>query len=87
MRIEHGYQCDIFIPSLNMVIECDGIYWHKYPTGKEIDHIRTQELIDNGFKVLRLWEHEINLMNPKELQEKMRNILCPHLPTDHTSPN
>jgi len=62
MNIEHGYQCDILIPSLNMVIECDGDYWHKYPTGTDNDHVRTKELIEKGFKVLRLWEHEINEM-------------------------
>lgn len=63
MNIDHSYQCDIFIPSINMVIECDGSYWHKYPIGTDIDHIRTSELIQKGFKVLRLWEQEIINMN------------------------
>ena len=63
MNIEHSYQCDILIPSLNLVIECDGDYWHKYPIGREIDKIRTSELIEKGFKVLRLWENEIRAMN------------------------
>lgn len=58
-EIEHSYQCDILIPSMNLIIECDGDYWHKYPIGKEIDHIRTKELLEKGFKVLRLWECEI----------------------------
>jgi len=62
-EIEHSYQCDIFIPKLNLVIECDGNYWHKYPVGNEVDHIRTSELISKGFKVLRLWEHEIKVMD------------------------
>ena len=62
-EIEHGYQCDILIPSMNLVIECDGVYWHKYPIGNNIDHIRTKELLEKGFKVLRLWEKEINVMN------------------------
>ncbi len=61
--IKHGYQCDILIPALNLVIECDGDYWHKYPIGTEKDHIRTKELLEKGFKVLRLWEKEINEMN------------------------
>lgn len=72
-EIEHGYQCDIFIPSLNMVIECDGDYWHKYPTGKEIDHIRTSELIQKGFKVLRLWEIEINKMGLDDFKIKLKD--------------
>jgi len=72
MNIKHGYQCDIFIPSMNLVIECDGDYWHSYPTGKEIDHIRTQELIEKGFKVLRLWERNINNMNLNDFKEQIQ---------------
>jgi very-short-patch-repair endonuclease len=67
-EINHAYQCDIFISSLNLVIECDGDYWHNYPIGNEIDHIRTKELLDKGFKVLRLWQREINSMNIKDLK-------------------
>ena len=70
-EIEHSYQCDILIPSMNLVIECDGNYWHKYPIGKDIDHIRTNELIEKGFKVLRLWEREIRVMNVEDLQNKL----------------
>ena len=65
-EIEHGYQCDILIPSMNLIIECDGNYWHSYPAGTDIDHIRTKELIKKGFKVLRLWEKDIKLMNIRQ---------------------
>jgi very-short-patch-repair endonuclease/ribosomal protein L40E len=71
MNINHGYQCDIFIPSMNLVIECDGNYWHKYPTGTEIDHVRTKELIEKGFKVLRLWEFEIKKMGLDDFRMKL----------------
>jgi very-short-patch-repair endonuclease len=73
-EIKHGYQCDILIPSLNMVIECDGDYWHKYPTGTENDKIRTKELLEKGFKVLRLWEHEIRLMDLDEFRIRLNRI-------------
>ena len=67
-EIEHSYQCDILIPSINLVIECDGDYWHKYPVGNDIDHIRTKELIEKGFKVLRLWEFEIRKMEVNDFK-------------------
>ena len=70
-EIKHSYQCDILVPSLNLVIECDGNYWHNYPTGKDLDHIRTKELIEKGFKVLRLWEFEIKTMKLNDF----KNIL------------
>jgi len=73
MKIEHGYQCDILIPSMNLVIECDGCYWHKYPIGLEKDHIRTKELIEKGFKVLRLWEFEINKISINEFERRLNN--------------
>lgn len=82
MHIEHGYQCDIFIPSKNLVIECDGDYWHgniNNPRYKilnkfqleqlEEDKIRTKELIEKGFKVLRLWESEIRNMDLDKFKE------------------
>lgn len=71
--IEHGYQCDIFIPILKLVIECDGNYWHKYPTRREIDNIRTSELLEKGFKVLRLWESEIQVITIEQFKEKLFN--------------
>ena len=74
MKIEHGYQCDILIPTLNLVIECDGDYWHKYPVGNELDHIRTKELLEKGFKVLRLWEKDIKVMDLKGFEDIIVNI-------------
>ena len=73
-EIEHGYQCDILIPSVKTIIECDGDYWHNYPNGNEIDHIRTKELLDNGFKVIRLWEREINEMSLAKFNERIKNL-------------
>lgn len=74
-KIEHAYQCDILIPYMNLVIECDGDYWHKYPIGNDIDHIRTKELLEKGFKVMRLWEFEINEMSIKEFKIRLENLL------------
>ncbi len=81
INIKHDYQCDIFIPSLNMVIECDGMYWHKYPMGREIDHVRTKEMIEKGFKVLRLWENEIKSMKLMEFKKVLENeVICAVIP-------
>lgn len=58
-QIEHKYQCDIFIHP-NFVIECDGDYYHNYPSGRGIDKTRTKELQKEGFKIIRFWEHQIH---------------------------
>ena len=83
IKIEHSYQCDIFIPSMNFIIECDGNYWHGHPSipikkltkriikSREIDNLRTKELQEQGFRVLRLWESDIKKMNLNDFINKL----------------
>lgn len=52
-------QPDIFIEP-NVCIFADGDYWHNWPNGKEKDKKITQSLKNQGYKVIRFWEHEIN---------------------------
>jgi very-short-patch-repair endonuclease len=58
--IENKYMADFYLPENNMVIEADGNYWHKYPLGNKIDFIRTKELINKGYKIIRFWESDIH---------------------------
>ncbi len=64
------------------IIECDGCYWHGcHICNKEIkqfqlehierDKIRTQELEEKGYRVIRLWEHNIKVMELNDLKEKI----------------
>jgi G:T-mismatch repair DNA endonuclease (very short patch repair protein) len=71
MHIEHGYQCDILIPSMNLVIECFGTYWHSYPISRTIDIIRCNELRKAGYRVLVFWENEIKVMELEDLRNKL----------------
>jgi len=84
-EITHAYQCDVLIPVQNgiikkTIIECDGDYWHGNPNKYlnpnkwqkeqiEEDKIRTQELIEKGFRVIRLWENKIKKINLEEFKE------------------
>ncbi|MEK6879498.1 MAG: DUF559 domain-containing protein, partial [Nanoarchaeota archaeon] len=58
-NINKKYHCDIFIEP-NIVVECDGDYWHNLPNKKETDKIRTKEMQEKGYVVFRFWESEIN---------------------------
>ena len=69
--IDHGYQCDFFLEEYNMVIECDGDYWHNYPHYRDIDLIRTQELLEQKYRVLRLWERDIKKMGIDEFKQHL----------------
>lgn len=54
-----NYIVDIFVPSRNLVIECDGSYWHSLPNRQEHDRIRDARLQASGYSVLRLQEPAI----------------------------
>lgn len=62
----HAY--DIVVADIKVIIEVDGCYWHScpehYPTNldrqKERDVLHTSIAERNGWKVIRIWEHEIN---------------------------
>ncbi len=85
IKIFNAYQCDIFVPSLNLIIECDGDYWHgnsqKFPilkdwqiNQKEQDKVRTDELIKKGYNVLRLWGSEIEELNCGQFLNKLAGL-------------
>ena len=50
---------DFYLPKHNIVIFCDGNYWHNYPKGKPRDKEQVKELKKLGFGVVRLWGHQI----------------------------
>lgn len=79
--------CDIYIPSKNLVIECDGSFWHYdprlFPNGAvyeyqkrkiERDEIKNEYLHKNGYNLLRFWEIDI-LKEPELIQEEINKIV------------
>ena len=52
---------DFFIPSLNLVLEFDGTYYHRDTTeNKEREKTRDNNIINSGYKVLHISEKEYN---------------------------
>jgi very-short-patch-repair endonuclease len=45
---------DFLIPALNLVVECDGDYWHSLPGAKAADDIKDMLMASLGLKVVRL---------------------------------
>lgn len=50
---------DIFIPSVQLVVECDGDYWHGRTGAKGHDYRRDQVIKRAGYQVIRIWESDI----------------------------
>jgi len=69
---------------IKTIIECDGDYWHGNPeihdyrklitsirTKRILDFERTNQLEEQGFRVIRLWEHEIKEMEVNDLKQRV----------------
>lgn len=59
---------DILVPSRNLVIECDGTYWHSRPRMIQRDARKNVYLASRGYKVLRLPEPVIRSLEASALQ-------------------
>lgn len=51
---------DFYLPKYKLVIYADGDYWHSLSLVKNRDKKQNIILKQNGYQVLRFWEHEIN---------------------------
>jgi very-short-patch-repair endonuclease len=72
LRIKHPFPADFFLPEYRLVVEVDGLFWHRFPLGREIDFLRNKELESAGYKILRFWENELH---PIYVQEELCSII------------
>lgn len=66
--INGRFLVDAYIPSLNLVIECDGNYWHSLPKTVKRDKTKNAYLKKCGYNLIRLSETEINNGDFKRLE-------------------
>ena len=57
--INGKFTVDVYIPDFNLVIECDGKYWHSLQRSINNDKAKNAYLTKCGFNMLRLGEDEI----------------------------
>lgn len=77
------YSADIYVPSLNVVVECDGGKWHNFPLGSDRDRKRDELIVKkyNVKRVYRIWDRDIkkncklNLILDGILQDNLVNKL------------
>lgn len=65
---------DFYLPEHNLVIFCDGEYWHNYPNGKKRDKQQVIALEKLGFKAIRLWGKEILEEDKEKIKYLIRYI-------------
>ena len=79
--------CDIYIPSLNTVVECDGSFWHcdrrLFPDGPmysyqkkrvQLDEVKNNYCKEHGIRCIRVWEYDI-INHPEEVEEFLKSEL------------
>lgn len=58
--LEKTANVDFYLPIYNIIIQCDGDYWHNLPKAIEKDKRQDKVLKEKGYIIYRFWEHEIN---------------------------
>lgn len=65
------YELDVFIPSLNIGIEYNGLHWHTEDRrGRKYHLDKTEFYAEKGIRVIHVWEHEWLTR-----QEQVKNFL------------
>lgn len=59
-NLNDKFLLDFMLPEYNIVIECDGDYWHTRPEAIRRDKRKNAYVKACGFSMYRFWEHEIN---------------------------
>ena len=60
-----GYECDIFLPSLNLGIEVDGRYWHKDKFEHDVE--KTNSLRENGILLVHVREKGLKRISQTDI--------------------
>lgn len=69
-------ELDIWIPSLNKAIECNGAYWHSFDNRKSIDTIKKQLCKELDIKLLVITDDEW-IANKKVCKQKIVDFIEP----------
>jgi very-short-patch-repair endonuclease len=79
IKFKHPYRiknhpADFYITKYNLIIECDGAYWHNKPGAKEKDNQQSSMMRNAGYYVKRLKGENIlkKRINYNELLEKYK---------------
>ena len=74
-KILNGKELDIFIPSKNVAIECNGCRWHSFLFKSQTYHKeKFDACLENNIQLLTFWEDQI-----KNNPQKIRSILLSKL--------
>lgn len=80
-RYAKSFYADFYLPKYDLIIECNGSYWHNLPDRKERDELFEYLIINSrkgkehkNLQLLFLWDYEIE-GNPDLLKERLPIVL------------
>ena len=75
-KIISPYHIDIYLPDINVGIECNGSYWHSENNGRgQFYHInKTQQCRAQGIRLIHIWEHNWT-QKPEIIKSMLKSAL------------
>jgi very-short-patch-repair endonuclease len=70
----HGFRVDFFWPELGLVVETDGLRYHRTPAQQARDRLRDQTLTAAGLVVLRFTHAQVR-SEPKQVEATLRRVV------------
>jgi glutaredoxin/very-short-patch-repair endonuclease len=68
-------ELDIYIPSLKLAFECDGLYWHSEQFKEPNYHLnKTKECEKRGIRLIHVFEHEF-INHPDKVKSRICSLL------------
>jgi very-short-patch-repair endonuclease len=68
-----GFRVDFFWPELQLVVETDGLRYHRTPSQQAKDRVRDQMLVAAGFVVLRFTHAQVTY-EPQHVVQTLRAV-------------
>lgn len=69
---------DMYIPSLNLIVEYDGDYWHREEKYLEKDTKDTAKAIKRGYRIFRYWESKVKEIGVDNIVEDIVKLVGQH---------
>ena len=63
------YLVDAYIPEYNTIVEFQGQYWHSRDDIKYKDEAKRKFFKQKGYKLVEVWEQDIDTWNPESIME------------------
>jgi very-short-patch-repair endonuclease len=69
----NGFRLDFYWPELGLIVETDGLRYHRTPAQQAKDRLRDQRLVASGFTVLRFTHAQV-AFEPDDVIATMRAV-------------